>query len=102
MPGRILRAVIYLAGRAARRREADCLAHVEHHGYQLDSVFHDDSDGVRFSEIAALALAGQVDIVVTPSLSMLPVDRTPRIETLDDPPVRRPTPLFRRRPRRLD
>lgn len=101
--GVVVRALIYVCGRAGRRREADCLAHCEARGYRLVGLLRDDTAGLRFGELAAMALCGQIEVVVTPAMELLPAGRTPRIEPVDvgPPLVRRNAAgaLYRRRPR---
>lgn len=97
----ITRAMIYVCGRVGRRHEIDCVEHCEQHGYRVSSLLRDDSNGLRWSEAFRAAAAGEVDVVVTPSLALLHPDRVPRIEPVDAPVTRR-APLHRRRPRPVD
>jgi len=98
-----MRAAIYVAGRLGRRQEDRCLERCEQGGYELVALVRDDTTGIRFGEVAGMAMRGEIDVMVTPSLSLLPQDRVPRIETLDTPaPVRGVAPVLTRRPRPLD
>jgi hypothetical protein len=99
-----IKAVIYVAGRVGKRREPECVSHCDREGYTLKALVRDDTVGVRFREVVAMMHRGEVDVVVTPSLSLLPPDRVPRIEPLDTYRSRgpsTPTPL-RRRPRPIE
>ncbi len=78
----ITRAAIYMRGRQSRLHEADLLAKCETEGHTLVALTRDDTAGFRFHDLNAMAVRGEIDVILTTSPHDLPSGRIPRIEFL--------------------